>query len=75
MKNPIKQLPLAFVFLALTSGLGALPEPVAAPLRDCNRNGVADSVDIAFGTSSDANANGVPDECDSLPLDGPHWRG
>lgn len=32
--------------------------------RDCNLNGVADAEDIASGTSSDANGNGVPDECE-----------
>ena len=32
--------------------------------EDCNRNGVADSLDIANGTSQDCNGNGVPDECD-----------
>jgi C1A family cysteine protease len=31
---------------------------------DCNRNGTADSQDIADGTSADCNENGVPDECE-----------
>ncbi len=31
---------------------------------DCNDNGVADAEDISAGTSADANANGVPDECE-----------
>lgn len=31
---------------------------------DCNSNGVADSVDIAMGTSPDSDFNGIPDECD-----------
>ena len=31
---------------------------------DCNRNGVADPLDVADGTSADCNGNGVPDECD-----------
>ncbi len=30
---------------------------------DCNGNGISDAVDLANGTSSDANADGVPDEC------------
>ena len=30
---------------------------------DCNNNGIEDSVDIATGTSADANLDGVPDEC------------
>ncbi len=34
------------------------------PLIDCNGNLVADSCDIALGTSPDANGNGIPDECD-----------
>jgi hypothetical protein len=31
---------------------------------DCNANGVADSVDIATGTSHDWNRNDIPDECE-----------
>ena len=31
---------------------------------DCNGNGIADSLDIAGGTSWDCNENGVPDECE-----------
>lgn len=34
---------------------------VTAP--DCNANGIADSADIAAGTSADADLDGVPDEC------------
>jgi hypothetical protein len=33
---------------------------------DCNANGVQDLVDLAQGTSSDLDANRVPDECDCL---------
>jgi hypothetical protein len=33
-------------------------------LADCNANGIVDSDDISSGRSSDANGNGVPDECD-----------
>jgi hypothetical protein len=32
---------------------------------DCNKNGVEDAVDIATGTSSDVNGNGIPDECEA----------
>jgi hypothetical protein len=32
---------------------------------DCNNNGVADWCDIDEGTSSDCNANGRPDECET----------
>jgi hypothetical protein len=31
---------------------------------DCNRNGVADSIDLASGTLHDCNGNGIPDECE-----------
>ncbi|MHC4696845.1 MAG: hypothetical protein ACYTFA_08895, partial [Planctomycetota bacterium] len=31
---------------------------------DCNGNGLADSCDIAEGTSQDCNTNGIPDSCD-----------
>jgi hypothetical protein len=34
------------------------------PVLDCNGNGVNDRVDIHSGASADANANGVPDECE-----------
>ncbi len=37
---------------------------VAAGL-DCNGNGIEDSIDIANGTSSDLDGDGVPDECQS----------
>ncbi len=41
---------------------------VPLPLRDCNGNGIEDGVDIGRGTSLDKNRNGVPDECEVLPL-------
>jgi outer membrane protein assembly factor BamB len=34
--------------------------------HDCNDNGVPDSQDIANGTSTDDNANDIPDECENL---------
>jgi hypothetical protein len=34
--------------------------------HDCNGNGVADAVDLANGTSTDVNNNGIPDECESV---------
>ena len=40
-----------------------LAERDCVPL-DCNLNGVDDAIDIGDGTSPDANANGVPDECE-----------
>ncbi len=51
--------------------LSSLPEPVVegppAPLAyslDCNHNQVPDLCDITTGVSSDADGNGIPDECD-----------
>lgn len=41
------------------NGVGEACESFA----DCNGNGLPDSCDIASGTSSDIDANGVPDEC------------
>ncbi len=38
--------------------------------RDCNANSVPDSQDIASGASLDANANGVPDECEDCNTNG-----
>ena len=34
------------------------------PFVDCNHNGVADTTDIANGTSQDTNNDGIPDECE-----------
>ena len=50
----------------------ALPVSPAPPsvLYDCNDNGVEDAVDIALGTSVDANENAIPDECED-PRPGP----
>ncbi|MEM7230381.1 MAG: VWA domain-containing protein, partial [Planctomycetota bacterium] len=31
---------------------------------DCNENGILDPIDIAIGTSVDANENNIPDECE-----------
>ena len=33
-------------------------------LSDCNDNGTLDLCDIADGTSTDTNGNGIPDECE-----------
>jgi hypothetical protein len=40
--------------------------PLAA--QDCNLNGVGDSRDVEGGVSEDCNGDGVPDECESVPL-------
>ncbi len=37
--------------------------PDGCQVVDCNANGVADADDIAFGTSSDCDGDGAPDEC------------
>jgi len=34
--------------------------------HDCNRNGIGDAIDIASGTSQDANGDGIPDECECV---------
>ena len=53
---------------AATSVHAAAPAPApcgcGARTFDCNQNGIEDAVDIATGSSSDANGNGVPDECE-----------
>ena len=47
-------------------GSGTMTISCAAPppTEDCNDNGVEDAVDIACGTSTDGDSNGVPDECE-----------
>jgi hypothetical protein len=58
------------IMLALATLLlmGSSSDPCpAAVLEDCNRNGIDDSVDIAYGSSSDIDENGVPDECEDDP--------
>jgi hypothetical protein len=47
-----------------TVSITITPRTIISP--DCNNNGVLDSVDITSGTSVDANADGIPDECQSL---------
>ncbi len=45
------------------------PTPGDTPVTlfvDCNDNDVDDADDIANGTSTDCNANGIPDECENL---------
>lgn len=42
----------------------AVAQQIPAPdLVDCNGNGVHDAFDIAFGTASDCDEDGVPDSC------------
>lgn len=49
--------------LAARCAPAAAPSTPTAPLYDCNGNGVEDAFDIANGTSSDLDSDGVPDEC------------
>jgi len=42
-------------------------EQVLLPGNDCNANGIEDLIEIATGTSGDADDNGVPDECEAEP--------
>jgi len=37
---------------------------IAAPIIDCNGNGVDDAVEINSGSAADCNANGIPDACE-----------
>lgn len=37
--------------------------PLGEGITDCNNNGVDDATDIANGTSTDINGDGIPDEC------------
>ena len=54
----------SLALIALLSAAAA-PEAQPAPVFDCNGNGIEDAVDIALGSSGDANRNGVPDECET----------
>jgi hypothetical protein len=38
--------------------------------RDCNRNGILDSCEIASGSTADCEGNGIPDECEFLDCNG-----
>jgi hypothetical protein len=44
---------------------------IEGTITDCNGNGVSDGLDLADGTSADADSSGVPDECEVpvQPLD------
>lgn len=57
-------LPLLLLAAVPGSGAGSPPGPGdGPPFRDCNGNGIEDAIDIALGTSADADFDGVPDEC------------
>lgn len=63
LPDPLTLRSLQLLLLVLWIVLGDARLPAARPLEDCNRNGVEDLVDITFGTSSDLDRDGVPDEC------------
>lgn len=52
------------------TGDPSLYEDIQFPC-DCNGNAIADPIDIASGFSTDANLNGVPDECDPTAISTP----
>jgi len=47
------------------SGVLAISCDASPPVNDCNGNKVEDAADIACGTSTDGNSNGVPDDCET----------
>ncbi len=54
-----------------TQNIGPYPNVRAAIAdafgnNDCNANTIPDAIDIALGTATDANANGVPDSCECI---------
>jgi endonuclease/exonuclease/phosphatase family metal-dependent hydrolase len=72
--NPAAAQPPEFAGYPTPSSISATASDhrtVFADLRlsvaDCNANTIADSTDIANGTSQDVNGNGIPDECETLP--------
>ncbi len=52
--------------VALDCNTNGLPDSDELPGNDCNENLVPDDCDIAAATSADINANGRPDECESI---------
>ena len=47
--------------------IGPQIEEVPSTRSDCNHNGIDDLEDVFNGTSSDDNADGIPDECGCAP--------
>jgi len=71
----IRILPNLIGLASLLAPAGLAQTPTGVPLKpaimqDCNGNGIEDAVDIATGISSDANLNGIPDECEQANLEG-----
>jgi len=42
---------------------------ILATMRDCNKNGMDDYIDILHMTSHDVDGDGIPDECQQCPAD------
>ncbi len=57
LRGAIDELRVSSVFLGTE-------ELLAAPMPDCNGNGLWDALDISGGIADDCNGNGEPDECD-----------
>ncbi|MFQ5610024.1 MAG: hypothetical protein ACE5F8_07115, partial [Woeseiaceae bacterium] len=68
----LELLPIGRYYRARVRGNNAnIPSPTGVAFRpasqfDCNGNLVLDTCDITSGTSFDVNANGIPDECESI---------
>ena len=56
--------------LTIAGCLGIVPQRPVAHLSaaDCNLNRRDDSADLSAGSSADCNGNGVPDECELVPV-------
>jgi len=49
---------------SIQQNMDAFIATASCVVADCNRNSVVDSLDISNATSTDADLNGVPDECE-----------
>lgn len=58
------RIPIALLALLTCASSSRPAQAPEASLYDCNGNGIEDAVDIAYGSSADANKNGIPDECE-----------
>lgn len=60
--SPSPRLPELFLIALMLFVLRTAP----AQAQDCNNNGIDDATDIAKGTSTDCQPDGIPDECGLL---------
>jgi hypothetical protein len=65
---PVNRSPSLSPKLALLSSFVGVLHLTPLNARDCNVNQIEDADDIAAATSEDCNLNGVPDECEFLPI-------